>query len=109
MDGKAHDFLFGPSTTGSEIAQYVFENWPEHWNEGETQKPDRPEVLRFIYRGRFLHASTTLECNVTMALSFHNSCVYYSPYIDISLPLGKTSTLHMIVRERIPNENQMGM
>ena len=27
---------------------------------------------------------------------------------DLSLPLGKTSTLHMIVRERLPNENQPG-
>lgn len=69
MDGKTHDFLFSPSVTGSEISQHVFENWPEHWHGGETQRPDRAEVLRLIYRGRFLHTTTTLQCNVDIAIS----------------------------------------
>ncbi len=61
MDGKSHDFIFAPTLTSSEITQHVFDNWPECWN-GEVTKPDRSEILRLIYRGRFLHTSTTLEC-----------------------------------------------
>ena len=64
-DGKSQDFPFPPSASGSEIAEHVFENWPEQWIGGELQKPDKAQVLRFIYRGRFLHGSTTLKCNAT--------------------------------------------
>lgn len=88
VDGSTHDFSFPPSASSSEIAQYVFDNWPVEWN-GEVQKPDRPEILRLIYRGRFLKSTTTLEY--------------------LSLPVGKTSTLHMVIRERLPNEQQMDM
>lgn len=28
VSGKTHEFLFSPQTTASEIAQYVFDHWP---------------------------------------------------------------------------------
>jgi hypothetical protein len=84
VDGSTHTFLLSPSTTGAEAAQYIHRNWPSVWSEAAVQKPERHEVIRLIYRGRFLHQSTTLS--------------------SLSLPLGKTTVMHMIVRDRIPEE-----
>ena len=60
VDGKSHDFLFPLTASSSEISDHVFHNWPEEWN-GDILKPDRPEILRLIFRGRFLHNTTTLS------------------------------------------------
>ena len=33
------------------------------WDDDDViQKPPRHEVLRFLYRGKFLHSTTTLSC-----------------------------------------------
>ena len=82
IDGKTQDFLFVPSTSATNIAQHVFANWPEEWVGGETQRPDRAEVLRFIYRGRFLHTSTTLQSKngfspPTPIPHTHTHCLFY--------------------------------
>ncbi len=29
VSGKTAEFQFGPATTASDVAKYVFENWPE--------------------------------------------------------------------------------
>ena len=34
---------------------------PPEWDDGAVQKPPRAEILRLIYRGRFLHESTKLS------------------------------------------------
>jgi hypothetical protein len=84
VDGSTHTFLFLPSVSGADIAQHIHHNWPSVWSEASVKKPGRPEVLRLIYRGRFLHQTTTLS--------------------SLSLPLGKTTVMHMIVRDRLPEE-----
>lgn len=96
------------------------------------QKPERSEVLRLIYRGRFLHQATTLSCepyymfrysglyvhiSIYMSISLHfspsllpssHSPFFLSP-LALSLPLGKTTVMHMIVRDKIPEEQNTGM
>lgn len=37
------------------------------WEDESTQKPERPEILRLIFRGRFLHGSTPLSGTHTSA------------------------------------------
>jgi len=68
VDGKSHDFPFPATATSAEVADHVFQNWPSDWN-GDVQKPDRPEVLRLIYRGRFLRPTTTLSCESLLVCS----------------------------------------
>lgn len=48
----------------------------------------KAEVLRLIYQGRFLH------CNVTLHA--------------LSLPLGKTTVMHLVPRDNLPEPNSQG-
>lgn len=48
----------------------------------------KAEVLRLIYQGRFLH------CNVTLGA--------------LSLPLGKTTVMHLVPRDNLPEPNSQG-
>lgn len=57
VSGKTKDYLFRPSDSAGEIAQYVFDNWPIDWNEEAVSSA---EILRMIYQGRFLHGNVTL-------------------------------------------------
>ena len=80
VSGRTAEFQFPLQTTASDIAKYVYENWPEEWiNE---PKGDRAEVLRLIYQGRFLHG------NVTLAV--------------LRLQSGKTTVMHLVQRENLP-------
>lgn len=167
VSGKTKEFLFSPSDSAGDIAQTVFEQWPEGncqlWNSfitgfcihfwsatnyrqqfvlaiakmlidawrfrncKETQPPTKTiesnrsiqcssfslslspnffsnafptssdwvaeavpkaEVLRLIYQGRFLH------CNVTLGA--------------LSLPLGKTTVMHLVPRDNLPEPNSQG-
>lgn len=74
MSGKTAEFQFRPTTTASDVAKHIFENWPEgklafgsgfdsfHFILDWQNEPrvDRFEVLRLIYQGRFLHGNVTL-------------------------------------------------
>ncbi|CAI8008188.1 Ubiquitin-like protein 3 [Geodia barretti] len=84
VDGSTHTFLYPALATGAHVAQDIHQSWPSVWSEATVKKPERPDVLRLIYRGRFLHQATTLS--------------------SLSLPLGKTTVMHMIVRDRLPEE-----
>ncbi|GAV07729.1 hypothetical protein RvY_17536 [Ramazzottius varieornatus] len=79
---KTAQFLFAPSITAAEIAQHVYEEWPEDWGPRTVAKA---EILRLIYHGRFLHSNVTLGA--------------------LNLPLGKTTVMHLVPREHLPEPN----
>lgn len=54
----------------------------------ETEAVDKAEILRLIYQGRFLH------CNVTLGA--------------LGLPLGKTTVMHLVPRDNLPEPNSQG-
>lgn len=82
VSGKTREFLFSPEDSAFEIAQYVFDNWPEEWNDEGVL---RAEILRLIYQGRFLHGNVTLGA--------------------LGLPPGRTSVMHLVPRETLPEPN----
>ena len=47
-----------------------------------------PEILRLIYQGRFLHGNVTLSA--------------------LGLPYGKTTVMHLVPRESLPEPNSQG-
>ena len=47
------------------------------------------EILRMIYQGRFLHGNVTLAA--------------------LGLPTGKTTVMHLVPRESLPEPNSQGM
>ncbi|OTF80820.1 ubiquitin-like protein 3-like protein [Euroglyphus maynei] len=70
----------------SHIAHYVFNHWPDDWTD---QSVPKPEILRLIFQGRFLHG------NVTLGI--------------LQLPLGKTTVMHLVPREHLPKVNSQGI
>ncbi|XP_054156339.1 ubiquitin-like protein 3 [Oppia nitens] len=80
--GKAKEFLFSPNDSAADIAQYVFDHWPDEW---ANESVSRAEILRLIFQGRFLHGNVTLAA--------------------LQLPLGKTSVMHLVPRENLPEPN----
>ncbi|XP_003745301.1 ubiquitin-like protein 3 [Galendromus occidentalis] len=83
VSGKTKDFLFSPAASAGDIAHSVYENWPPEWSQ---EKVERAEILRLIYQGRFLHADVTLSA--------------------LALPTGKTTVMHLLPRENLPEPNQ---
>ncbi|KAF7493552.1 Ubiquitin-like protein 3 [Sarcoptes scabiei] len=75
-----------PTDSASDVAQYVFNHWPEDWAD---QKIVKPEILRLIFQGRFLHGNVTLG--------------------GLQLPLGKTTVMHLVPRENLPKVNSQGL
>lgn len=55
------------------------------WSE---EKVDSATLLKLIYHGRFLHGSVTLQA--------------------LSLPPGKTTVMHLVTRENLPEPNSQG-
>ncbi|CAA9997667.1 unnamed protein product [Nesidiocoris tenuis] len=82
VSGKTEEFLFSPNDSAGEIAQFVFDNWPEDWAEEAVAKA---EILRLIYQGRFLHSNVTLGA--------------------LGLPFGRTTVMHLVPRENLPEPN----
>lgn len=60
---------------------YQFPDW-------EAEAVPKAEILRLIYQGRFLH------CNVTLGA--------------LVLPLGKTTVMHLVPRDNLPEPNSQG-
>jgi len=79
VSGKTREYLFSPSESAGDIAQYVYDNWPPEWQEEAVTKA---EILRLIYQGRFLHGNVTLSA--------------------LGLPTGKTAVMHLVPRESLP-------
>jgi len=85
VSGKTKDYLFKPSDSAGDIAQFIFDNWPEDWSD---EAVSNAEILRLIYQGRFLH------CNVTLSA--------------LGLATGKTTVMHLVPRENLPEPNSQG-
>lgn len=59
--------------------------FPADW---ASELVSRAEILRLIYQGRFLHSSVTLGA--------------------LGLPLGRTTVMHLVPREHLPEPNSHG-
>ncbi|XP_012734144.1 ubiquitin-like protein 3a [Fundulus heteroclitus] len=80
--GETNEFLFTPNNSAADIAKHVYDNWAVDWKE---EKVNSPSILRLIYQGRFLHGNVTLGA--------------------LKLPLGKTTVMHLVARETLPEPN----
>uniref|UniRef100_A0AC11DXX9 Ubiquitin like 3 n=1 Tax=Ovis aries TaxID=9940 RepID=A0AC11DXX9_SHEEP len=85
VSGKTKEFLFSPNDSASDIAKHVYDNWPMDWEEEQVSSPN---ILRLIYQGRFLHGNVTLGA--------------------LKLPFGKTTVMHLVARETLPEPNSQG-
>ncbi|XP_001177227.1 ubiquitin-like protein 3 [Strongylocentrotus purpuratus] len=85
MNGNNKEFNFVPEDTASDVSQYVFDNWPEDW---ENNRVRSAHILRLIYQGRFIHGNVSLGA--------------------LQLPLGKTTAMHIMARETLPEPNSQG-
>ena len=96
VSGKTKEYLFSPSESAGDIAQFVFDNWPSEWEDDAVSdghlryqplswlpfQVSKAEILRLIYQGRFLHGNVTLSA--------------------LGLPGGKTTVMHLVPRESLP-------
>ncbi|XP_053166418.1 ubiquitin-like protein 3 isoform X1 [Hemicordylus capensis] len=85
VSGKTKEFLFSPNDSAADIAKHVYDNWPMDWEEEQVSSP---HILRLIYQGRFLHGNVTLGA--------------------LKLPFGKTTVMHLVARETLPEPNSQG-
>ncbi|XP_077465687.1 ubiquitin-like protein 3b isoform X1 [Stigmatopora argus] len=86
VSGKTQDFTFSPNDSATDIAKHVFENWPTAgW---EEERVSSPGILRLIFQGRFLHGNVTLGA--------------------LKLPPGRTTVMHLVARETLPEPNSHG-
>lgn len=60
---------------------FIFSDWAE-------EAVAKAEILRLIYQGRFLHSNVTLGA--------------------LGLPFGKTTVMHLVPRENLPEPNSQG-
>lgn len=58
------------------------------FSEWSDETVSSPEILRLIYQGRFLHGNVTLSA--------------------LGLPYGKTTVMHLVPRESLPEPNSQG-
>jgi hypothetical protein len=82
VSSKTAEFLFTHSDSVSFITQHVYDNWPSEWV--DEQRPPT-NILRLIYQGRFLHGNVTLGA--------------------LHLLPGKTTVMHLVIRENLPEPN----
>ncbi|XP_032836788.1 ubiquitin-like protein 3 [Petromyzon marinus] len=85
VSGKTKEFHCSPTDSASDIASHVYQHWPMDWEEEHVSSPG---ILRLIYQGRFLHGNVTLGA--------------------LKLPLGKTTVMHLVARENLPEPNSQG-
>uniref|UniRef100_A0A8C8DHQ3 Ubiquitin-like protein 3 n=1 Tax=Oryzias sinensis TaxID=183150 RepID=A0A8C8DHQ3_9TELE len=85
VSGKTQDFTFSPNDSATDIAKHVFDNWPAGWEEEQVSSPS---ILRLIFQGRFLHGNVTLGA--------------------LKLPPGRTTVMHLVARETLPEPNSHG-
>ncbi|CDW57600.1 Rad60-SLD 2 domain containing protein [Trichuris trichiura] len=88
--GKTSDFLFPSTYSAADVAQYVFDHWPSEW---EDERVQSASLLKLIYHGRFLHGNVTLGVVLLSALT---------------LPLGKTTVMHLVARKSLPEPSSQG-
>ncbi|KAF7639577.1 Rad60-SLD_2 domain-containing protein [Meloidogyne graminicola] len=83
VSGRTHEFKnFTAATTAGELINYVFEHWPEEW---EEERVTSAQMLKLIFHGRFIHGSVTLGA--------------------LHLPSGTSTVMHLVTRETLPEPN----
>ncbi|XP_046764258.1 ubiquitin-like protein 3 isoform X2 [Gallus gallus] len=85
MEGKKEGAQFLASVLVLSLSvsrsQVTLRNW-------EEEQVSSPNILRLIYQGRFLHGNVTLGA--------------------LKLPFGKTTVMHLVARETLPEPNSQG-
>ncbi|KAF5916367.1 hypothetical protein HPG69_017601, partial [Diceros bicornis minor] len=104
VSGKTKEFLFSPNDSASDIAKHVYDNWPMDWEEEQVSSPN---ILRLIYQGRFLHGNVTLGGNSHLCRCIRNESSS-SFHVALKLPFGKTTVMHLVARETLPEPNSQG-
>ena len=85
MKNKHQDIIIIPHLPTVLCALYYYFLFSDWSDEAVTNA----EILRLIYQGRFLH------CNVTLSA--------------LGLATGKTTVMHLVPRENLPEPNSQGM
>ncbi|XP_061164821.1 ubiquitin-like protein 3 [Saccostrea echinata] len=85
VSGKTKEYLFSPNDSAGDITESVYRNWPSEWADESLPASN---ILRLIYQGRFLHGNVTLGA--------------------LQLPQGKTTVMHLVPRENLPEPNNQG-
>ncbi|XP_048774396.1 ubiquitin-like protein 3 [Ostrea edulis] len=85
VSGKTKEYLFSPNDSAADITESVYRNWPSEWADESLPSSN---ILRLIYQGRFLHGNVTLGA--------------------LQLPQGKTTVMHLVPRENLPEPNNQG-
>lgn len=62
--------------------------WFFNFSDWAEEAVAKAEILRLIYQGRFLHSNVTLGA--------------------LGLPFGKTTVMHLVPRETLPEPNSQG-
>ena len=72
-------------------------------------KVDRPEVLRLIYQGRFLHENVTLDCMriffIQIFFIIGKLSLFKKKFLALNIQPGRTCVMHLVPREKIPEPN----
>ena len=78
------------------------------------------EILRMIYQGRFLHGNVTLAGIVSdvikyflsqrihFGMRFISFVLFFHCLTALGLPTGKTTVMHLVPRESLPEPNSQG-
>uniref|UniRef100_A0AC35TIV8 Rad60-SLD_2 domain-containing protein n=1 Tax=Rhabditophanes sp. KR3021 TaxID=114890 RepID=A0AC35TIV8_9BILA len=82
VSGRIMEYQFLPTFTAGEVVENAFKTWPAEWDD---EKVSSPTLLKLIYHGRFIHGTVCLQA--------------------LTLPLGKTTVMHLVTRENLPEPN----
>ncbi|XP_071949876.1 ubiquitin-like protein 3 [Antedon mediterranea] len=85
VNGNSKEYFFTPNDSATDVVNHVFDNWPQEW---EADRVSSAIILRLIYQGRFIHGNVTLGA--------------------LQLPIGKTTVMHILARETLPEPNSQG-
>ena len=78
------------------------------------------EILRMIYQGRFLHGNVTLagiffdwikdflSHRIYFGMHFISFVLFFNCFTALGLPTGKTTVMHLVPRESLPEPNSQG-
>ncbi|CAH1393271.1 unnamed protein product [Nezara viridula] len=133
--GKTEEFLFNPSDSAGEIAQYVFDNWPEGPHSEPTlgDNRDKAKSMEYHQSMSFPHSSihhapskpkptrSALTQSSHLCFDWAEEAVaraeilrliYQGRFLHsnvtlgaLGLPYGRTTVMHLVPRENLPEPN----
>ena len=60
VSGKKSDVLVSAKDSIQAVRQSAFASWPKEWRDA-GDNPEKPDNLRFVWGGKFLHVESTVE------------------------------------------------